>query len=103
MIIQQLEKKRYTPPGGYHPAADEDDGGGLGQDVSANAHGADITRRPSKRQLEKAPEGRSPRMPPSANGHNTGGDSPTRAAPAPDLEGNGRHGEEPHSRFREEL
>ncbi|KIM33257.1 hypothetical protein M408DRAFT_326039 [Serendipita vermifera MAFF 305830] len=98
-----LEKKNYTPPGGYRPAEDEDEG--LGQDVSANGHGADVARRPSKRQLEKAPEGRSPRMrPSSANGHG-GRDSPAHA-PEHDVEGGGgnRHSTaESHSRFREEV
>ena len=92
----QVEKKSYSPPGGYRRSGEEE-GGGLGQDV-ANGHGADVTRRPSKRQLEKAPEGRSPRMPPSANGHDAARDS--ISAPGPDVEGNDA---EPHSRFREEL
>jgi len=99
-----LEKKSYAPPGGF-PLGDTEGGGGIGQDPATNGNGADVTRRPSKRQLEKAPEGRQPRMP--ANGHGAAEDAPTTApvvshATGTDAEGNG-HEEEPHSRFRENL
>lgn len=55
-----LEKKRYDPPGAYV----EDAEGGIGQDTPISNGNAEVTRRPSKRQMEKAPEGRQPRMPP---------------------------------------
>lgn len=73
MACFQLEKKRSPPQGG-------------GRDNE----GASVSRRPSRRQQEKAPEGR----PPHVNGH--GQHHADEEGPAPDIPGG-------DSKFQEQL
>ncbi|PVF98026.1 hypothetical protein CPB86DRAFT_759130 [Serendipita vermifera] len=97
-----LEKKRYTPPGGY-----DQEEVAVGDDAPpANTNTADVTRRPSKRQLEKAPEGRQPRMPPASPSPGEGRDRIVIDQPTTthDVEGNGNtYHAETNSRFREDA
>jgi hypothetical protein len=74
----------------------------------------DISRRPSKRQLEKAPEGRQPRMHASSNANNNNyanADPPSTTPIAPttanpdhdDVQLNGNvHRPDVHPRFRDD-
>jgi hypothetical protein len=76
----------------------------VGEDSHPVNTNADVTRRPSKRQLEKAPEGRQPRMPPASPP--PGGDTDRIVVDQPttthDVEGNGNvYHPETSSRFRE--
>ncbi|KAG8833917.1 hypothetical protein FRC17_009876, partial [Serendipita sp. 399] len=80
--MDQPEKKRYSIPGGYGEE-DAAGGGGIGQDDDRHHTNGnvDVTRRPSKRQLEKAPEGRRSRI--LSNVHDddsadSAGDEPAR-------------------------
>ena len=65
MILEQIDKKPH-------------------QDEVPNESGASVSRRPSKRQQEKAPEGRPPHMPTEDEGREaTMNEAPSEGGPAP--------------------